>query len=230
MRIAATSRSVAWFRGVAIAALVSSACPSEDIPPCPGQCFAYTIPYAIPAFCSNGVGDDFAIPFTGPDGYRGRTCFNSATVPLVHEAIDHLRAGGQLSALSPEVQGAYESTVVAIQADLHAQCTAAAAGQCTNADQICTGIAADLYEQLIVAETCVLHPDGTEPVTLTPGQPCHAVIADEATGANAPGEHCPDATSMDAEAVDETASSSGIDGTGTSGGTGDTMGSMVARR
>lgn len=231
MHTTTTSRFVASSLGLAIATMVMSACPFEDIPPCPGQCFAHTITYELPKICKDEEGGVFPIPFTGSNGYRGRVCFNSFAVPRVHEAIDHLRAGGQLSELGADVQSAYEATVVSIQTDLHAQCTTAAAGQCTNAEQVCTGIAADLYEQLVVEQTCVLHADGTEPVALLPGEICHSIADDDPTDTASSGDHCPDTTSTSADEVDETATSSdAVSTTSTTEDTGDTTGSMVSRR
>lgn len=97
------------------------------------------------------------------------------------EAIDHLRGGGQLSALGVDVQSAYISTVNAVKSDVQAECITAAPGQCTDAVQVCTGVAADMYEQLVVDETCVLEPDGVERVTLESGQVCEPLGGDQTT-------------------------------------------------
>ena len=140
--------------------------------------------------------DGIDIPFTGsaPDGYRGRVCFNSSSIPNVVEAIDHLEGGGQLSELSVVVQSAYISTVNAVKDDVEAECITAAPGQCTNAVQVCTGIGADMYEQLVVDETCVLQLGGVEPIVLGPGETCEFVPVDQATGSAESGEQCAEVT------------------------------------
>jgi hypothetical protein len=198
--------------GVLVATLAgigSGACVVDEIPACPGQCFEYTVEYEIPTSCGNAVGDDFDIPFTGtnPDGYRGRYCFNSASVPDVMAAIEHLQGGGQLSDLSEAVQSAYISTVNAVKDDLQAQCITAAAGQCTDEVQVCTGIAANMYEQLVVDETCVLALGGVEPVVLGPGEACEFTPVEQATGSAESGDHCTEATTGDTstDGADETA-------------------------
>lgn len=205
----------AWLVSMA----VGSACGPDDVPPCPGQCFAFTIEYTSPAECIVAGGGPFGIPLTDSEvpGYRGRICFNSPSVPLVLEAIEHLEAGGQLSALSMEVVGAYASTVNSVRADLEAECIFAAPGQCTNAVEVCSVIGARAYEQLVIDATCVLSLDGTEPVALAPGQTCEPIAEDRATGSGDDDHHCSDATST--VGLDETATADGLDGT-TDGGTG----------
>lgn len=88
------------------ASIGSGACIVDEIPACPGQCFEYTVEYEIPTKCQTATLEDIAIPFTGtdPDGYHGRVCFNSSSIPDVVAAIEHLQGGGQLSDLSEEVQ------------------------------------------------------------------------------------------------------------------------------
>ena len=195
--------------GVVAAGLVAGAC-DVDIP-CPGRCFEYTVEYEAPLKClAGGGGGNFDIPFTGsePAGYHGRHCFNSSSVTKALDAIDHLRNGGQLSDLAADVQSAYISTVDAVKANVQAECITAAPGQCTNEVQVCTGIAADMYEQLVVHETCVLSPTGTELVTLPPGQACEAVGDDPGTGSGDIGGPCVELTTTNV-GVDETASSGG---------------------
>jgi hypothetical protein len=191
---------------VGVIASMLGAC-DVDIP-CPGQCFEYTVQDEEPRRCLTGMGSSIDIPFTGvdPDGYHGRFCFNSSSVPLVMDAIDHLRAGGTLSELPVDVQSAYVSTVDAVRADVQAECITAAPGQCTNAAQVCGGIAADMYDQLVVNETCVLEPDGVERITLGPGEVCEAAV-EQGTGSAEVGDHCDGTTS------DEMAGSSGVDET-----------------
>ena len=120
------------------ASVGSGACIVDEIPACPGQCFEYTVEYELPTKCQTATLEDFDIPFTGtdPDGYHGRVCFNSASVPQVVAAIEHLESGGQLSDLGIEVQNAYISTVNAVKADLQAECITAAPGQCTDEVQV----------------------------------------------------------------------------------------------
>jgi hypothetical protein len=189
------------------------ACGSDDVPPCPGQCFAFAIEYMPPAECIDGGGSPYGIPLTDSEapGYRGRICFNSPSVSLVVEAIEHLQAGGQLSALSMEVVGAYVSTVNAVRADLEAECTLAAPGQCTNAAEVCSVIGAQAYQQLVIDTTCVLSLDGTEPVALAPGQTCEPVAEDRATGSGDDEDHCPQTSST--AGLDDTAGNDGLDGT-----------------
>lgn len=157
-----------------VLAAASGACDPEEVPACPGQCFEHTLVRDQPGQCQDDDGVKFTISFTGNDpvGYHGRTCFNSPSIALVGEAIDHLRAGGQLAELSPEARSAYVSAVDVVRADIEAQCATAAPGQCIDAAQVCTGIAADAYEQLVVEETCVLQLGGVEPVVLGPGDVC----------------------------------------------------------
>lgn len=119
--------------GVIAASVSSGACVVDEIPTCPGQCFEYTVEYEVPKQCKTAMFDGIDIPLTGsaPDGYRGRVCFNSSSIPNVVEAIDHLEGGGQLSELSVVVQSAYVSTVNAVKDDVEAECITAAPGQCT---------------------------------------------------------------------------------------------------
>jgi hypothetical protein len=190
----------------------SSGC-DVDIPACPGQCFAYTVEYDLPRQCQT-IGGNIDIPFTAPSGYHGRHCFNSPSVPLVMDAIDHLRAGGQLSDLALDVQTAYISTVDSVRADIQAECNTAAPGQCLDADQVCTGIAADAYEQLVVDETCILALDGIERVTLGPGEVCEASVNEQGTGSVDTGDHCIETTIGTGDSgLDETAGSGVVDGT-----------------
>ena len=210
----ATERSrIITALGVIAAGVGSGSCIVDEVPACPGQCFEYTVDREIPTKCQDDAGVDYAIAFTGsdPDGYHGRHCFNSPSVAHVVEAIDHLRDGGQLSDLGMEVLGAYVSTVDAVKDDLKFQCMTAAAGQCTNAEQVCTGIAADMYEQLVVDETCVLGIGGVERIELGPGEVCEPIVVGEGTGSAESGEHCVESTTGGADGVDETASS-GSDG------------------
>jgi hypothetical protein len=177
------------------ASVGSGACVVGEIPACPGQCFEYTVEYDLPTQCQSNMGVNYDIPFTGstPDGYHGRFCFNSLSIPLVLEAIEHLEGGGQLSDLSVEVVSAYVSTVDAVQADLQAECITAAAGQCMNAAQVCTGIGADMYEQLVVDETCVLEVGAVEPIVLGPGEACEFAPY-QATSSAESGDHCTEST------------------------------------
>lgn len=201
--------------GLVVAWLGTGACVFDDIPACPGQCFEHTVESEIQSQCRNDMGVGYDIAFTGtdPEGYRGRTCFNGSSVALVVQAIDHLRAGGRLSDLDLEVQSAYVTTVNTVRADIEAECITAAPGQCTNAVQVCTGIAADAYEQLVIDETCVLALDGTEPVPLEPGQTCEP-LAGDGTGSDAAGDHC----------VETTVAADGLDGTASSGRADETTG------
>jgi len=197
----------------------SGACIVDEIPACPGQCFEYTVEYELPKRCQNDMAYGYDIPFTGtaPDGYRGRVCFNSSAIAQVVEAIDHLEGGGQLSDLSVAVQSAYVSTVDAVKADVQAECIIAAPGQCTNAVQVCTGIGADMYEQLVVDETCVLELGGVEPIALGPGEVCEFAPVDQATGSAESDDHCTEATTGGGgTGVDETGSGGADE---TSGGT-----------
>src|SRR5690606_4756977 len=135
--------------------------------------------------------------------------------------------GGALSDLSAEELAAYVSTVEAVRDDLRAECITAAPGQCTNAVAVCTGIAADAYEQLVVDQTCVLAIGGVAPVELGPGQTCHAGLPGAATGFGETEQACTEPatsgdgagpTDGDADGADTTA---GSDGAGeTSGGIG----------
>ena len=190
------------------ASVGSGACIVDEIPACPGQCFEYTVEYEIPTKCQTAGLEDIAIPFTGtnPDGYRGRYCFNSSTVPDVMAAIDHLEGGGQLSDLGEAVQSAYIATVNAVKDDLQAQCITAAAGQCTDEAQVCTGIAANMYEQLVVDETCVLALGGVEPVPVGPGEACEFSPVVQGTGSGESGDPCTETTTADTstDGADET--------------------------
>lgn len=201
--------------GVLIASM-PSAC-TIDVPSCPGQCFAYTVEQAATAPCRDDGGSQYQISFTttDPDGYRGRTCFNSSSVPLVIEAIDHLGAGGQLAELGVDVQNAYLATVNTVRADLEAECIAAAPAQCTNAAQVCSVMGSIAYQQLVIDETCVLGLDGTEPVALGPGQLCEPVVGDEGTGSDGAEAQCVEAT---------VGGDGGLDGTASSGLADDTTG------
>ena len=120
--------------GVIVASIGSSACIVDELPACPGQCFEYTVEYGVPLPCQSAMLEDIDIPFTGtdPDGYHGRVCLNSSSIPDVVATIEHLQGGGQLSELSEEVQSAYISTVNAVKGDVQAECITAAAGQCTD--------------------------------------------------------------------------------------------------
>jgi len=213
--------SIAIVRGVLVRALGASiilvglggACPLDQIPPCPGQCFGFTLELTEPVPCQDGENTPYPIAFTGhdPDGYHGRTCFNSTSVLLVVEAIEHLHAGGQLSDLNADVISAYVTTVNTVRADLEAQCITAAPGQCTNAAEVCSVIGGQAYEQLVIEESCVLGLDGTEPVSLSPGQTCEAIADDQATSSADGTDPCPDPTT--AASLDDTAASDGADDT-----------------
>jgi hypothetical protein len=206
--------------GVIAASVGSGACVVDEIPACPGQCFEYTVEYEVPERCQNDAGD-YDIPFTGtaPDGYRGRFCFNSSSVAQVVEAIDHIKGGGQISDLSVAVQSAYVSTVNSVKDDIQAECITAAPGQCTNADQVCTGVAADAYVRLVVDQTCVLELGGVEPIALDPGEVCEFAPVDQATGSTESGDPCTEGTTGGGTGVDETSGSGGADETseGTTG-------------
>jgi hypothetical protein len=193
-----------------------SACDVE-IPPCPGQCVDFTLELPAPVPCRDEESTEYPISFTGtnPDGYRGRSCFNSTSVVLVVEAIDHLRAGGRLSDIDPEMQSAYLTTVNTVRADLEAECITAAPGQCTNAAEVCSVVGSDMYVELVVEETCVLQLDGTEPVALGPGQVCEPIFfGDQTTGSAGSGDHCIEPTSSGDDGLDDTAGSDGVDETG----------------
>jgi hypothetical protein len=199
------SRSTVGRFVLVAASVVNGACFVDEIPACPGQCFEYTVEYELPTECMTDMGVNIDIPFTGsnPDGYHGRYCFNSLSIPLVLEAIEHLEGGGQLADLSVEVLNAYVSTVDAVRTHLQAECITASPGQCTNAVQVCTGIAADMYEQLVVDETCVLALGGVEPIVLGPGEACEFAPY-QATGSAESGEHCTDETTGGGSGADET--------------------------
>ena len=186
---------------------VSGACVVDEIPACPGRCFEFTVAHEIPVPCLTEDGYGIDIPFNDLEqtGYRGEHCFNSSAVPLVIEAIDHLGSGARLSDLELSLRLAYQGTVDAITADIEAQCNAAAAAQCTNAAQVCEGIAAEAYRQLLVEESCVLTVGGVEAVVLAPGGVCEPIL----DGAVATGgeEHC---TSGD-DGADTSAGSDGAD-------------------
>jgi hypothetical protein len=208
------NKRVALRTKVAAGFVLVGACDADELPACPGQCFAYTIERTTPAKCLDSDGADLTISFTStnPNGYRGRFCFNSPSVALVVEAIDHLETGGQLADLGMDVVGAYLSTVNAVKDDLEAECVTAAPGQCIDASQVCMGIAADMYEQLVVEQSCVLALGGTEPVVLAAGQSCEAVADDPTTGVAEAGDHCsPIATSATDAGIDDSS-----DGTATS--------------
>ena len=199
--------------GAVMAALAGSGCDVDEIPACPGQCFEYTVEYEVPKQCNTG-GITIDIPFTAPSGYHGRVCFNAPSVPLVMDAIDHLRAGGQLSDLALDVQAAYIATVDSVRADIQAECLTAAPGQCLNAGPVCTGIAADAYDALVVDETCILEPDGIERIALGPGEVCEASVKEQATDSADTGQHCTETTlGSGVSGLDETASSGAVDGT-----------------
>lgn len=193
----------------------STACPFEDVPPCPGQCFDYTLERASPIWCSNEEGASYPIAFTGndPPGYRGRTCFNSTFVPLVVAAIEHRQVGGELSDLSAAIVGAYVTTVSSVRADLEAECILAAPGQCINAAEVCSVVGADAYERLVVEQSCTLSLDGTEPVVLASGQTCEPIAADQTTDADGSGDHCLEPTTTTTTAVDDTADPGDTDDT-----------------
>lgn len=192
--------------GVTAASMASSACVVDEIPACPGQCFEYTVEYELPKKCQDDASGAYDIPFTGtaPDGYRGRFCFNSSTIAQVVEAIDHIQGGGQLFELGVAVQSAYVSTVNAVKDDVQAACIDAAPGQCTNAVQVCTGVAADAYVRLVVDETHVLELGGVEPIALGPGEVCAFVPVDQATGAAESGDHSTEGTTGGDGGADET--------------------------
>jgi hypothetical protein len=197
----------------AIVLCTSVACDVDELPPCPGQCFDFTLERSTPSSCTDEDFFEYDIAFNGtdPDGYRGRFCFNSTSVPLVAEAIEHLQAGGELSDLPMQTVSAYVSTVNAVIADVEAECILAASGQCTNAAAVCAVVGADAYEQLVIEQTCALALDGTEPIALASGQTCHAVASDSAAGsADAAYDHCADATvTATTTALDDTAGSDG---------------------
>lgn len=193
---------------------MGGACIVDEVPPCPGQCFAFTLEVPEPVACQDAGAYTYFIAFTdhATEGYRGRTCFNSTSVMLVVDAIDHLRAGGQLSELSEQVISAYATTVNTVRADLEAECILAAPGQCTNAAQVCSVVGAQAYQQLVIDETCVLGLDGTEPVALGPGQLCEPVVGDDGTGSDGSEAHCVEAT-VSGDGLDDTASSGLADDT-----------------
>jgi hypothetical protein len=199
----------------ALIASTPSACTFDDVPSCPGQCFVYTVEQPSPSPCRDDGGTQYLISFTAhdPDGYSGRACFNSSSVPLVVQAIDHLGAGGQLAELGMDVQNAYLSTVDTVRADLEAECIAAAPDQCTNAALVCSVIGSVAYQQLVIDETCVLGLDGTEPVALGPGQLCEPVVGDDGTGSDGSEAHCVEATVSGDDGLDDTASSGLADDT-----------------
>lgn len=200
--------------GIGVLGLGTSiACDLDDVPSCPGQCFEFTLERGAPIPCNDGGGVPRDISFTGNGGYRGRFCSNSPFVPLVAEAIDHLRAGGRLAELQMEVISAYVTTVNTVRADLEAECILAAPGQCTNAAQVCSVVGAQAYEQLVIDETCVLGLDGTEPVALGPGQLCEPVVGVEGTGSDGFEAHCVEATVSGDDLLDDTASSGLADDT-----------------
>lgn len=200
---------------LAMLAGMGGACVGDEVPPCPGQCFAFTLEVSEPVACQDAEAYTYFIAFTdhATEGYRGRTCFNSTSVPLVVEAIGHLRAGGQLLELSEEVIGAYVTTANTVRADLEAECILAAPGQCINAAQVCSVVGAQAYQQLVIDETCVLGLDGTEPVTLEPGQVCEPVVGDGGTGSDGAEAQCVEATVGGDEGLDGTASSGLADDT-----------------
>lgn len=191
-------------------ACFSGACVVEKIPECPGRCFEFTVTYDSPIPCLDGYGVSLDIPFNDADqtGYRGEACYISSTISDILEAIEHLDGGGQLSELSPQVRDAYQAAVEAVADDIEAECTNAAAGQCTNAAQVCEGIAADAYEQLVVNETCVLEIGDVELVTLRPGEVCESVL--DSAGGTGDGGHCTE--TGDGGGADETTGSGGADG------------------
>ena len=186
---------------------ICTACVFDEVPSCPGQCFDFTLERGSPIPCHDAGGAPHDISFTGTDGYRGRTCFNSPSVPLVAAAIEHLRAGGRLADLSMEVVSAYTSTVNTVRADLEAECFLAAPGQCTNAVEVCSVVGAQAYQQLVVDEACTLGLDGTEPVTLAAGQTCELLVAD-GSGSDGSDPHCIETTAVDG--LDDDTGSSGL--------------------
>lgn len=198
--------------GLIFAGVSNGACVVEDIPACPGRCFEFTVELMSPRDCTDNNGVNFGIPFNDPDqaGYRGEACYISSTISDILEAIDHLSNGGQLSELSPQVRGAYQSAVEAVAANIEAECNTAAAGQCTNAAQVCEGIAADAYEQLVVDETCVLEIGDVELVNLGPGEICESVL--DSAGGSGGGVHCTE--TGDGGGADETAGSDASGSTG----------------
>jgi len=204
---------VAAVVGIVATGFGGGGCDVDEIPACPGQCFEYTVEYELPKQCKTAA-VNIEVPFTGLGGYHGRHCFNSPSLPLVMDAIEHLHAGGQLSDLALEVQTAYISTVDSVRADVEAQCITAAPGQCINADQVCNGIAADAYDHLVVDETCILTLDGIERVTLGPGEVCEASVSEQSTDSADTGDQCIAVTSGTGDSgLDETAETGVVDGT-----------------
>ena len=177
---------------VVVVAAGLGACDSEELPACPGQCFEYTVEHDVPTLCLKDNAVQMAIPFTGTDpvGYQGRICSSSPGNARVLEAIDHLRGGGSLSDLEEETVAAYLTKVTSVRSNLYSECLLAAPGQCINTEQVCWGIAADAYDQLLVEQTCTLRPDGVEPVELGPGESCLAVPGLESTGTPEPVVPC----------------------------------------
>jgi len=148
----------------------NSGCVVDGIPACPGRCFEFTLVEPEPRRCidNDGEGGQLGISFTdgAQTGYRGRYCFNAASLPNVIAATEHMDAGGQLSDLSDPVRVDYVAVVDAVVADIEAECIAAAPGQCDNAAEVCSGIAGDAYQQLVVDQTCALEDGGVESITL----------------------------------------------------------------
>jgi len=181
---------------IIIAIITGVACDDADIPACPGQCFEYTVEYANEDYCTNGMGYDYTISFTGsaPSGYFGRHCSNEESNTLVMDAVDHLRAGGSLADLSPDVAAAYNTMVAAIEAQVYAGCMAAAPNQCIDEEVTCNGIVGDMHAQLVTAQTCVLEPGGVESVVLGEGEVCHLNPVVFGSTGNEPSDFCTDIT------------------------------------
>jgi len=126
------------------------------------------------------------ISFAGndPAGYFGRHCSNAESNALVAEAIDHLRAGGTLAGLSMEAAIAYSTMVAEVEANVRAECLAAAPDQCTDEMVPCDGIVATMHAQLITEPTCSLELSGVEHITLREGEACHLNPLIDATGSD----------------------------------------------
>ena len=197
------------------ASMGNTGCVVEGIPACPGRCFEFTLvePEPRPCIKTGGEGDQFGISFTdgAQTGYRGRHCFNSASLPNVVAAIDHLAAGGQLSDLSESVRIDYVATVDAVVADIEAECIQAAPGQCDNAADVCSGIAGDAYQQLVVDQTCTLEPGGIESIELGPGEVCHSVL--DGGGESGSDDHCTETLGDGGGAGETTTGDDGADET-----------------
>jgi len=193
----------------------NTACVVEGIPACPGRCFEFTLVEPEPRRCldTDDEGDQYDISFTdgAQTGYRGRYCFNSASLPNVIAATEHIDAGGQLSDLSEPVRIDYVAAVDAVVADIEAECIAAAPGQCDNAADVCSGIAGDAYQQLVVDQTCALEDGGVESVKLGPGEVCHSIL--DGVGGTGFDDHCTETAGDGGGADETTASGDGADET-----------------